>query len=186
MARILLVLMTVLLGACADAATPVTVAPAISVPTTAATSPSDPATTIATTTMPSTPTSRAQPVIPDQLAPFDLDAILLDGAELLVAVADTSRLRQQGLMGVTDLGDLDGMVFVFDRDSSGGFWMKDTLIPLDIAFFDATGGFVDGFTMEPCTTNDCPSYRPSGPYRYALEMAAGRMPTGVGELRFDQ
>jgi uncharacterized membrane protein (UPF0127 family) len=115
-----------------------------------------------------------------------LDTIRLDGDELLVAVADTPPLRQVGLMNVADLGDLDGMLFVFEADSSGGFWMKDTLIPLDIAFFEADGSFVDGFLMEPCTTTDCPTYRPSGPYRYALEVPAGRMPATVATLGLNQ
>ena len=57
--------------------------------------------------------------------------------------------------------------------------MKDTLLPLDIAFFTAEGAFVDGFTMEPCTTASCPSYQPSGAYRYALEVPSGDMPDGV-------
>ena len=124
------------------------------------------------------------PSIPESLADFALATIRLNESDLLVAVADTSELRRQGLMGIEDLGDLDGMLFVFDRDSSGGFWMKDTLLPLDIAFFDVAGGFVDGFAMEPCTTAQCPTYRPNGEYRYALEVPEGNMPepTGVLEL----
>ena len=76
-------------------------------------------------------------------------------------------------MGVTDLGGLDGMLFVFQVDSDGGFWMKNTLIPLDIVFFTADGGFVDSLTMAPCTEDPCPVYRPRGAYRYALEAPAG-------------
>jgi hypothetical protein len=76
-------------------------------------------------------------------------------------------------MGVTDLGGLDGMLFVFQADSEGGFWMKNTLIPLDIAFFTADGGFVDALTMVPCVEDPCPTYRPDGSYRYALEAPAG-------------
>jgi len=122
------------------------------------------------------------PLVPGPLASSAIDTIQLDGQELLVAIADTAALRRQGLMNVPDLLDLDGMLFVFDVDSTGGFWMRDTLIPLDIAFFDATGAFVDGFLMEPCTTRACPTYRANGPYRYALEMAAGDMPANPQEL----
>ena len=78
-------------------------------------------------------------------------------------------------MFVDDLLDLDGMLFVFEQDESGGFWMKDTLLPLDIAFFDSDGSIVDEFAMEPCTSSPCPSYSPAGEYRYALEMLAGTM-----------
>lgn len=125
-------------------------------------------------------------VVPDVLGDFRIERAWIDGIEILVAVADTSELRRRGLMYVEDLGDLDGMVFVFESDSTGGFWMKNTLIQLDIAFFDAEGSFVDGFVMEPCATADCPSYRPSGSYRYALEMAAGTMPGGIETLQLDQ
>ncbi len=114
-------------------------------------------------------------IVPEVLEAFGFSRGWLDDEELFVAVAATTEHRQQGLMNITDLGSLSGMVFVFDQDSSGGFWMKNTLIPLDIAFFDADGRFVDGFVMEPCTTPACPTYRSSGSYRYALEMRAGDM-----------
>ncbi|MEA3502816.1 MAG: DUF192 domain-containing protein, partial [Actinomycetota bacterium] len=78
---------------------------------------------------------------PAGLDGFEAATITIDGRELSVAVADTQALRAQGLMGVTDLGGLDGMLFVFQETTDGGFWMKDTLIALDIAFFDAGGVF---------------------------------------------
>mgnify|MGYP001817915683 CR=1 FL=1 len=90
-----------------------------------------------------------------------------------VALADTADLRRQGLMGVTDLGGLRGMLFSWPDDTTGGFWMKDTLIPLDIAFFAADGSLVDLLSMVPCEADPCPSYRPSGSYRSALEVPAG-------------
>jgi len=110
---------------------------------------------------------------PVGLEGFETSAISIDGRELDVAVAETPSQRSQGLMGVTDLGGLDGMLFVFQVDSDGGFWMKNTLIPLDIVFFTADGSFVDALTMAPCTGDPCPTYRPGGSYRYALEAPAG-------------
>lgn len=98
----------------------------------------------------------------------------VSGEAWTVAVADTPELRAQGLMGVTDLGDLDGMLFVFDEDAASGFWMRDTIIPLDIAFFTVDGVLVDLLHMEPCTTTACPIYQPRGEYRYAIETAVGR------------
>jgi uncharacterized membrane protein (UPF0127 family) len=112
---------------------------------------------------------------PVELEGFETRTITIDGRQLAVAVAETPDQRSQGLMGVTDLGGLDGMLFVFPSDTEGGFWMKNTLIALDIAFFDVGGGFVDRFTMEPCTEDPCPGYRPSGPYRYAVEAPAGAL-----------
>jgi uncharacterized membrane protein (UPF0127 family) len=110
---------------------------------------------------------------PAELEGFETTTITIDQRESTVAVADKPALRSRGLMGVTDLGGLEGMLFVFQSDTEGRFRMKDTLIALDIAFFDAGGGFVDRFTMEPCTEDPCPGYRPSGPYRYAVEAPAG-------------
>ena len=101
--------------------------------------------------------------------------ITLDGEEWTVEVADTPDLRQRGLMFVRDLGDLQGMVFVFEEELSGGFWMKNTLIPLDIAFFDTSGEFVGSLTMEPCQADPCPTYEVGRMYRYAVEAPAGNL-----------
>ncbi len=128
-----------------------------------------------------TPTT-SLPVIPTALSDFPTRTIALAGEDLLVAVADTPDLRGRGLMRIEDLGDLNGMLFVFQSETTGGFWMKDTLLELDIAFFTADGRFVDRLRMTPCTTEDCPSYFPSGEYLYALEMVAGTMPEGEIEL----
>lgn len=110
---------------------------------------------------------------PTGLDGFDTTTINVGGRSMIVAVADTPTERSRGLMGVTDMGGLDGMLFVFESENVGGFWMKDTLIPLDIAFFAADGVFVDRFTMEPCTEDPCPSYNPAAAYRYAVEAPAG-------------
>jgi len=92
---------------------------------------------------------------------------------LEVALAGTPELHAQGLMGVTDLGGLDGMLFVFDKEADLTFWMFNTLIPLDIVFFDSQGGFVSSTRMEPCPAKPCPTYPSGAPARYALEMPAG-------------
>ena len=111
-----------------------------------------------------------------ELAALDTIVVRLDDQELLVAVADTVETRRRGLMFVTDLGDLDGMLFVFEADTAGTFWMKDTLIPLEIAFFAASGAFVGSLAMEPCGSQDpCPTYGPGAPYRYALEAPVGSL-----------
>jgi hypothetical protein len=124
---------------------------------------------------------------PTGLDGFETSTITVDGRELIVAVAETPDQRSQGLMGVTDLGGLDGMLFVFQADSDGGFWMKNTLIPLDIVFFTADGGFVDALTMVPCVEDPCPTYRPDGSYRYALEALTGDLAfvTPTARLEFN-
>lgn len=105
---------------------------------------------------------------------FERITVLVAGAEWTVAVADTPELRAQGLMGVTDLGGLDGMLFVFPENTMSGFWMKNTLIPLDVAFFTVDGLLVDLLRMEPCTVDPCTLYHARGAYRYAIETGVGR------------
>jgi uncharacterized membrane protein (UPF0127 family) len=100
---------------------------------------------------------------------------------ICVMVADTPDQRARGLMEVTDLGGYDGMLFRFEGDSDGGFWMKDTVMPLSIAYLDADGAVVSTADMDPCPDGtDCPSYAAAGPYRMALEVPQGGLdPLGL-------
>lgn len=106
-------------------------------------------------------------------AAFERTVIEVDGVPYAVAVAQTRDELAQGLMGVEDLGPLDGMLFVYSTESIVSHWMKDTLIPLDIAFFDASGFLVSVSSMTTCLDDDCPSYASAGPARYALEVPLG-------------
>jgi uncharacterized membrane protein (UPF0127 family) len=97
-----------------------------------------------------------------------------------VIVADTPQSRQRGLMGVTDfvaLGGYAAMVFIFDGDTSGAFWMRDTPLPLRITFVAAGGSVVSGTDMAPCLpptpAGECERYHPDGPYRIAIEHPLG-------------
>ena len=104
----------------------------------------------------------------------------LTAAERCALLAESALQRARGLMGRTDLAGYDGMLFVFESDTTTGFWMKDTPLPLSIAWFDASGRFVSAADMQPCLNrgSDCPSYPPAGAYRYALEVPQG----GLGAL----
>jgi uncharacterized membrane protein (UPF0127 family) len=106
---------------------------------------------------------------------WDTAAINVGGEGLLVALADDPAERAQGLMGVEDLGELDGMLFVFSQEAVSGFWMKGTLIPLDIAFFGDDKELVGVLSMVPCTADPCPSYVPDDPFSWALETPAGTL-----------
>ncbi|MDQ3964762.1 MAG: DUF192 domain-containing protein [Actinomycetota bacterium] len=97
-----------------------------------------------------------------------------DGPVLVNAeVADTPERTQLGLMHRTELADDAGMVFLFFEDTTSGFWMKNTLIPLSIAFFDARGEIVAILDMDPCEADPCRLYEPGTQYRGALEVNQG-------------
>ncbi len=92
---------------------------------------------------------------------------------VLVEVADTSAERARGLMGRQQLPEDAGMVFLFPENTTSSFWMKDTLIPLSIAFYGADGRIVRILDMEPCRRDPCPVYDPQATYRGALEVNQG-------------
>ncbi|MGH2735614.1 MAG: DUF192 domain-containing protein [Actinomycetota bacterium] len=96
------------------------------------------------------------------------DSMLID-----VEIADTEARRSMGLMNRESLPDDAGMVFVFFEEHSGGFWMKDTRIPLSIAFFDEEGEIVEMLDMDPCSEDPCKVYDPGVGYRGALEVNQG-------------
>lgn len=87
-------------------------------------------------------------------------------------IADDDLGREHGLMYVTSLPENTGMLFVFESERPLGFWMKNTLIPLAIGFFDKTGKLVDIQEMEVASAMDLqpPSYRSRSSARFALEM----------------
>jgi uncharacterized membrane protein (UPF0127 family) len=87
-------------------------------------------------------------------------------------VASTPADRNRGLMGVRSLARGAGMLFVFPTTVQVAFYMKDTFIPLDIAFI-AGERVVEVRSMRPCTTSPCPLTTSSFPYEQALEVSAG-------------
>ena len=88
-------------------------------------------------------------------------------------IADSEEQREHGLMGRTSLGDDEGMIFIFMEPSTGGFYMKDTLIPLSIAFIDEGGKIIAITDMDPCHSDPCPIYRSPSEYSAALEVNQG-------------
>lgn len=96
-------------------------------------------------------------------------------------IAATPAARARGLMGRTEVPEGTGMVFLYPEDVAEAYWMKNTLVPLSIAFVAADGRVVSVSEMTPCRADPCPSYAPAGPYRYAVELAAGSFAAaGVG------
>lgn len=91
--------------------------------------------------------------------------------QLQVEWATTPAAQQRGLMHRQTVDR--GMLFMFTDNQPRMFWMKNTLVPLDIMFFDASGRYVSSMNMLPCTADPCMRYPSGGPANYALEMPAG-------------
>jgi uncharacterized membrane protein (UPF0127 family) len=97
-------------------------------------------------------------------------------------LANTEPERDRGLMNRRDLGGYDGMIFQFPHAGRVAFYMKDTLIPLSIAWFDPSGRFVSATDMVPCPPGeDCPLYYPAWAATTAIEVERGHLPSlGIG------
>jgi len=111
---------------------------------------------------------------------------------LQIEVADTPEARSQGLMSRRRLADNAGMLFIFEEQGSWGFWMKNTLIPLSIAFIDENWMIVDIKDMKvaPSPANGpFDIYESAKPFKYALEVNRGYFRTkGIGagaKVRFE-
>jgi uncharacterized protein len=125
---------------------------------------------------------------PDGVVEFDEVAIAIvdengDVTGWCVLLAETGRQRQRGLMEVTDLGGYAGMLFVMESERELSFYMRNTPMPLSIAWFDNNGRFVSATDMEPCADRlGCPTYRSGAPARFALEVAQGELEAlGIGD-----
>ena len=104
--------------------------------------------------------------------PQDLPAITLQAGmhNIRAAVAQTPEQRQTGLMFRREMAQHEGMLFVFEQASPQCFWMKNTLLPLSIAFLADDGTIVNIADMQPQVLD---SHCSSKPVRYVLEMNQG-------------
>jgi hypothetical protein len=91
-----------------------------------------------------------------------------------VEIADTEAEREKGLMNRESLGENKGMLFVYAQAGIYSFWMKNTLIPLDIIWLDQNGKVVFiKQDAEPCGSGACPKISPDAAVRYVFEANAG-------------
>lgn len=123
----------------------------------------------------------AAPPAPEGLEGWPMVTIRIGDEELTVVEAvDTAR----GLIGVEDLGELDGMLFAYPAPQDPAlrrFHMTDVRFPLDALFFDADGRLLEAIVMPVCEAGPCPRYAPTEPYRWVVEVPPGTLETAPGD-----
>jgi uncharacterized membrane protein (UPF0127 family) len=114
---------------------------------------------------------------PRSAAPDVSSSAIIERCALL---ANTEAQRGRGLMHRRDLGGYDAMVFLWPAPTTEAFYMKDTLIPLSVAWFDQASHFVSETDMAPCPPGTaCPLFSAAAPYTIAVEVPAGGL-AGLG------
>jgi uncharacterized membrane protein (UPF0127 family) len=96
--------------------------------------------------------------------------LTIDGNKVIAEIANTEPTRMAGLMFRKDMGADNGMLFVFPDSKVRAFWMKNTLIPLSIAYMNEKGIVENVLEMPPQTEQ---SFMSDGSAQFALEMNAG-------------
>jgi uncharacterized membrane protein (UPF0127 family) len=115
-----------------------------------------------------------QPQAPAPVSTSGPKVILPDGYPVRVDLAADNETRAQGLMFRDRLPEGTGMIFLFNETGDYPFWMKNTLIPLDMIWIDEAKRIAAiQHDVPPCKADPCPSYPPNAPARYVLELAGG-------------
>ncbi|HET6465266.1 MAG TPA: DUF192 domain-containing protein [Nitrospiria bacterium] len=110
----------------------------------------------------------------EELSPSTVPLTLPDGKTLQVEVARTEKTRALGLMFRTALPEDRGMLFIFEQPGLHRFWMKNTLIPLDMIWMDERKRIIHiEYQVPPCKLDPCAVYGPSADSLYVLEVISG-------------
>ena len=121
-------------------------------------------------TTPETTAASTVASAPDESSTVAITSSGSESVEVEVEIADNDAERQRGLMERTELAENAGMLFVFEREQTLSFWMRNTLLPLSVAYIDSEGRIVDIQDMQPLDETSHPSVEPA---QYALEVNQG-------------
>ncbi len=108
--------------------------------------------------------------------------VTVDALDFYLEVAQTKETQEKGLMNREKLEANGGMIFVFSNVGLYPFWMKNTLIPLDIIWVDENKKIIDFMVAEPCEKNPCKIYKPAGKAKYVIELLAGNFSGEIGDF----
>ena len=106
----------------------------------------------------------------EELLPSSSPSVSVNSNKYFVELALTNQERALGLMNRENLPSSQGMLFIFDEERVLSFWMKNTLIPLDIVFINSDFEVVSVAKAVPCESDPCPTYPSAGPAKYVLEV----------------
>lgn len=126
------------------------------------------------------------------MTPYSGPAITLpDGFNVHIELAIDEDTRARGLMFRDRVPEGTGMLFVFPQVGDYAFWMKNTLVPLDMIWIDESRRVVHVEpNVPPCKADPCPSYPPNARAKYVLELGAGQAAkhhvTNGSTLTFDR
>ncbi len=106
--------------------------------------------------------------------------------EFICELASTNDEIEKGLMSRKNLLQNTGMLFDLGEERITGFWMKNTIIPLDIIWIGSDKRVIDIITAAPCESNRCEIFQVETPARWILEINAGEFPGDIGDrVEFD-
>lgn len=103
----------------------------------------------------------------------NINTIEIENHIIEIEVAQTQEKKNQGLMFRESLQENQGMLFIWEDEKERSFWMKNTLIPLDMIFLNRDGIIVNIEEANPCKEDRCPNYLSKYPSKYVLEVNKG-------------
>ncbi len=104
----------------------------------------------------------------------NITSVYFDDVKVSVEVAESQDEITKGLMYREELGENEGMLFIFQDEKERTFWMKNMLIPLDMIFLDSEKNIVQIVkNAEPCTESLCPLYSSQFLSKYVIEVNSG-------------